>query len=139
MPGEHHRTGLALPEALDEVHALFAEVTAAHPGLPAADVMRVETALVELVGNIIEHGRPPGTVRYDLTVEVGPTELAATLVDDASEPAPGAGDHEMPGVWAEAGRGLALAGALVDELVHEGGPTGNHWRVVQRRSGTTPA
>ncbi|WP_152190370.1 ATP-binding protein [Georgenia satyanarayanai] len=138
MAGEHRRTGLALPAALSEVHALFAEVAAAHPGLTVEDVMRVETALIELVGNIVEHGRPSGGVRYTLEVAVSPGEVVAHLADDAREPAPGAADHDMPDEWAETGRGLALAGALVDELVHEAGPTGNRWQITQRRTGGTP-
>ncbi len=137
--GEHVRTGLALPEALDEVHALLEEVAAAHPAVDGTDLMRLETALVELVGNIIEHGRPPGEVRYGVRVEVRAEELVAHLSDDAVDLAPSSADHdaEEVDVWAESGRGLALAGAIVDELVHQPNHPGNAWRLRQRR--TAPA
>lgn len=135
MAGELRRAGLALPDALEEVHTLLAEVAATHPDLAAGDVMRVETALVELVGNIIEHGRPPGGVRFTLSVEVGAEEIVAQLGDDSPHAAPAA-QTDMPDVWLEDGRGLPLAGALVDELVHEARPDGNRWRIIQKR---TPA
>lgn len=136
--GDHLRSGLALPEALDEVHALLAEVAQAHPEVGDTDVMRLETALVELVANIIEHGRPPGEVRFSVRVEVGSDAVVAYLADDALDLAPDAAEPSAEGsevdIWAESGRGLSLAGAIVDELVHEPNHPGNAWRLRVTRS-----
>jgi serine/threonine-protein kinase RsbW len=134
--GEHVRSGLALPQALDEVHGLLEEVAGAHPEVDASDLMRLETALVELVGNIIEHGRPPGEVSYGVRVHVEADELVALLSDDAVDVAPSPDGAALldDDLWAESGRGLALAGAIVDELVHEPHHPGNCWRLRQRRS-----
>ncbi|WP_109474463.1 ATP-binding protein [Ornithinimicrobium cavernae] len=139
MAGDQHlRSGLALPAALDEVHDLLSEVGAAHPDIGATELMRLETALIELVGNIVEHGRPPGEVAYTVRVSVEPEQLIAVLTDTAHDLAPEPGE-EMPETWAESGRGLPLAGAVVDELVHqptEGAAPGNTWRLrLQREPG----
>lgn len=137
---EHVRSGLALPEALDEVHGLLAEVAEAHPQVGSTDLMRLETALVELVANIIEHGRPPGEVRFQVRIQARRDDLVAYLADDALDLAP---DTTTPtdgtdipevDVWAESGRGLSLAGAIVDELVHEPNHPGNAWRLRVTRS-----
>lgn len=144
---DHVRSGLALPEALDEVHTLLEEVAAAYPEVDPTDLMRLETALVELVANIIEHGRPPGEVRFQIGIKVCSDALVAYLADDALDLAPDAVDPAAHGaagtdgtgapevdIWAESGRGLSLAGAIVDELVHEPNHPGNAWRLRVSRS-----
>ena len=55
----------------------------------------------------------------------------ARLADGAADAVAVAPDVD---VWAESGRGLALAGAIVDELVHEPNHPGNAWRLRQRRA-----
>ena len=94
--------------------------------------MLFETALGEIGGNVLTHGRPPGTERpieYVLSLEGG--TLVASLTDSGSS----VHEHlsrDMPGHDQEAGRGLVMARALLDELGYERHGDINRWRLVKR-------
>ena len=94
--------------------------------------MLFETALGEIGGNVLTHGRPPGTERpvdYDLRYEAG--VVVASLTDSG----PQVHDHldrEMPGAESETGRGLAMARSLVDQLGYERVGEVNRWRLVKK-------
>ncbi len=95
-------------------------------------LMLFETALGEIGGNVLTHGRPPGTdqpVEYVLHFEDG------SAVASFSDPGPPVDKHlgrEMPGHHSEAGRGLAIAGALLDEFGYQRDGGVNRWRLVKR-------
>ncbi|WP_153394426.1 ATP-binding protein [Ornithinicoccus halotolerans] len=135
MTGERTLSGLARPEALEDLHHFVVGLRREHPSVGSQTLTRVETALTELLGNVVEHGQPPLEVRYALAVTVTDSAVEAVLTDDSRMAAPSAAG-EMPEVWAESGRGLPLAEALADELVHEPTADGNCWRMVVGRAGT---
>jgi serine/threonine-protein kinase RsbW len=129
---EFHATFAELDEGLDVLHLSierFREATGRQPD--DRPLMLFETALGEIGSNVLTHGRPPGTerpVEYDLRFEQG--VLVASLTDSG----PPVHEHlgrEMPDVDSEAGRGLAMARSLVDELGYERVGEVNTWRLTK--------
>ena len=129
---EYRVDGLAVPETLGELHALLERVRREHPDVASEDLELFETAVIEIAGNVVEHGRPEGKVLYAFTLRVLDDRLTATLEDSGQEEVT-ATEAEMPSVWAEEGRGLALAGAVLDELDVERRDGWNHWELTRNR------
>lgn len=135
MSGEPYTlSGLAVPEGLESLHDLLARAALDHPSLPSGDVMMLETAVMEIAGNVIEHGKPSGAVAWNFTLEVGPP-LRATLADSGEEYVE-TWTGEMPDELAESGRGLALADAVLDQLLYERRDTINVWTMVRNVDAT---
>jgi serine/threonine-protein kinase RsbW len=139
MVGDYAVQGVAVPESLDLVHDLLSQVRADHPEIRELDLAMFETAIAEIHGNVIKHGRPEGQVLYTFDLSVLPERLVGFLADtgeavpDLSEALP------LADVMAESGRGLWLARATLDELVYERAGDRNTWRMVRLRGRrTTP-
>ncbi len=117
----------AIDTAQDLVATLFVE----HADVSAADRFRFETAVVEVLANIVEHAfssdEVPGLRRLRLTLAVSPTELTAALADNGEPAGIDLSDVIMPGADAESGRGLALALAAVDDLGYRNVEGRNYW------------
>jgi serine/threonine-protein kinase RsbW len=103
-----------------------------------SDRTRFEMALVEVVGNIVEHAfeadaRAVGRV---LAVELRLTvdQVEALLSDNGLPAELDLGSVTMPGEDALSGRGLARAVAAVDDLRYERADGRNHWRLLCRRA-----
>lgn len=128
--------GFAVPDQLDAVHTLLGDAAADHPELDPMDVMLFETAIIEIANNVVEYGRPEGSVRWKFTIRVRDDEIEAELDDTGQTFTPTRG-KEMPGEDAEGGRGLPLAEALLDKIEFSRMDDTNHWRMV-RRLGQTP-
>lgn len=125
-------SGFAVPEGLDELHRLLARAGRDHPHVPQADLMMFETAVIEIAGNVVEHGGSPGTVRWAFRLDVTPDLLAAVLWDSGQ---PFEGDlalTSMPDPLSDSGRGLPLAKATLDELDYSRADGANHWRMLRR-------
>lgn len=136
MTGDRYEIdGLAVPDQLDRLVELLEQVGRDHPAVSERDLMLFTTAVMEIAGNVVEHGRPEGEVRWQFGFEVGEDTLTAVLSDSgeayAGQPEP---DAAMPDVWAESGRGFALAGAVLDDLRYERAGERNRWHLVRRRS-----
>ncbi len=132
MAGDYRIDGLAVPESLGLLHSLLEQVAADHPEVSPDDLMLLETAVIEIAGNVVEHGRPPGEVRYAFTLAVLPDRLEAVLTDTGEEVPDPDDARPMPDDWEETGRGLPLARAALDELSYARGAEGNLWRMVKR-------
>jgi serine/threonine-protein kinase RsbW len=90
--------------------------------------------VIEVAGNVVEHGRPPGDVSWAFRLTVLPDRLEATLSDSGEEYPGGTWGTTMPAdPMQEDGRGLALATAVLDALSYERRGTVNHWRMVRER------
>jgi serine/threonine-protein kinase RsbW len=91
-----------------------------------------ETALGEIGGNVLTHGRPRGTTRpVEYAIRLDGDEIVASLTDSG----PPVHEHlgrEMPSLEHEDGRGLAMARSLLDELGYERDGDLNRWRLVKR-------
>jgi serine/threonine-protein kinase RsbW len=135
MPGDYALNAFAIPESLELLHDLFEGVAADHPGVPARELSLIETAVIEIAGNVIEHGRPPGRVEWHLRLQLTEGRLLATLTDTSTRTAPDPADAVAPGPLAESGRGLALARAAVDELTYDRVGECNSWTMIRRYGG----
>jgi serine/threonine-protein kinase RsbW len=128
---------LALPAvaaSLDPIHSLLASLWQDRPDIPADVRMRFETALMEIANNIIEHAdtRPPVEPLpvIDLSVTAMPGQLKADITDTGEPADIDLASVSMPDVFAEIGRGLALAQALVDGLTYERKGAANQWSLT---------
>ncbi|MGQ0844728.1 MAG: ATP-binding protein [Sporichthyaceae bacterium] len=122
-------------ESLDLLHELMLRLAEDHPDVTALDWSLLETAMVELINNLILHGESPdgGPVEFALDVEVEPARLLARLYDTGSA-CPEPTGRAMPEVWAENGRGLALAEAVLDHLAYERSDARNLWTLIRLRT-----
>ena len=139
MSGDYTLEGLSVPESLDRLHDLLQQVAEEHPAVAPTDIMLFETAVIEIAGNVVEHGRPHGTVAWSFNLAVLPDRLAAVLSDDGQEYALeeeqlADGRWAMPeDAFAEGGRGLALASVALDELDYSRSGGINSWTMVRHR------
>lgn len=144
MTGNYVIEGLSVPESLDRLHDLLDRVAQDEPGLDQQDLLLFETAVIEIAGNVVEHGRPTGAVAWSFRLDILPDRLSAVLSDDGQEYAV-AEERLTDGWWAmpedalaEGGRGLALASVALDELDYQRDEGVNSWTMVRlrRESGT---
>lgn len=128
----------AQPACLDELHAALDRLWAQAPDVEERARMRFATAVSEVLGNVVVHGRTGAgaipSVRVSL--QAGTDGLRAELLDDGVALDPDAALNELPeDDLAESGRGLALARAALDELHYVREDGGNRWELVIRRAG----
>ena len=120
------------PDDVDTVHSLLEDVWRSETHISVIDRISFETALIELVSNVIRHADSGLGVICTLTVEVASDRIDATL-RDTGEP----GDVEligraMPDDLAESGRGIPLIQALVDDLTYEREGNLNRWNLHRK-------
>jgi serine/threonine-protein kinase RsbW len=123
--------GRADPACLERVHDLVDELWVRAPDVAPTDRYRFETAVVEVAGNIVEHGGPQ--VRLRLWLLVHPDRVEAQF-RDTGRPVE-LSDGALPDEQAEHGRGIPLARAAVDEVAYERTGTTNRWHLVLGRAG----
>ncbi len=97
------------------------------------NLMLFESALAEIGANTLTHGRREGPtdapVEYKLRLE-GRTAMATFT--DRGPPVHNHLTRAMPEPTSEAGRGLAIARQVLDELGYEREGEINKWRLVKR-------
>jgi serine/threonine-protein kinase RsbW len=133
-------SGPATPEMLDLVHAVLEQLWETHDDVAVADRVRFEMAVIEILGNIVEHAyeidsTDTGGRRFDVSVAATETELVASFGDNGLPMSIDLSDVAMPDELAESGRGLALAMAAVDDLSYEREDGRNLWRLSCIRKG----
>jgi serine/threonine-protein kinase RsbW len=131
-PSAYAVTVPAEPDGLEHLHVLIDRARHDWPAVSSDDFDLLETAIIELAGNVARHGRPSGTTEVTLTVSIDADELKAVLVD-AGRPLVVDLDAELPPDMDEAGRGIAMARMAVDDLAYEHDGGINTWRLIRRR------
>lgn len=126
--------GLAIPATINLLHDLLDEVRSEHPELRTDDTAALETAVVEIAGNLVRHGRTDPPPHYAFRLDVLDDRLRAELahpgeVEVTNPP------HSDPLELSldESGRGLALAGAMLDELTYRFADGTSTWVMVRSR------
>ncbi len=125
-----HLSAPADPEILDLVHAMVEHLCSARPEADDRTRARFETALIEILANVVEHAyeRDPGTGRrIHVQLALHGRELVAHLGDNGQPMALDMSCVTMPGEMAESGRGLAIASAALDDLSYERVEGRNYW------------
>lgn len=131
----------ATPAMLDLVHTVLEKLWEQHDDVAMSDRIRFETAVIEVLGNIVEHAyeldASPADVlrRFDVCLSATRDELVARFGDNGMPMAIDLSEVAMPGQDAESGRGLALAVAALDDLGYERVDGRNLWRLTCRRRG----
>lgn len=126
----------AEPDALDAVHDALEELWERDPAYAPDVQMRFVMAVMEVLGNVVEHAYAPEVRhearRLELRVDAVPDAegtLLGTISDNGRPAALDLSDVVMPEVDAESGRGLALATAALDDLVYDRAEGRNVWRL----------
>jgi serine/threonine-protein kinase RsbW len=137
--GELTFSGPAGPACLEQVHQLIRDLWDQEPEVAETDRYSFATALVELVSNVIQHGRTENGAAPDLVLRmnVDRERIQALLLDNglAFDVEVNAG---LPDDGAGSGRGLALARAASDQLEYTRTEQLNGWFLSRRRRSPAP-
>ncbi len=120
------------PDDVNRVHEFLAEVWEDVPSIEMMDRFGFETALVELAANIFRHADSGEGLECSVRLETDGSRIVAVLTDSGVKGNVYLGDHDMPDVMEESGRGLLLIKALVDELHYERQGEVNRWRISKK-------
>jgi serine/threonine-protein kinase RsbW len=123
------------PDDVETVHELLDSLWSEAPQVTDGDRIRFETALIELAANVMTYADPGSTLECTLVIEVTNARITATLTDSGIEADIPLTDRGMPGELAEAGRGLSLMHALVDEIEYTRDGELNRWRIARNLGG----
>jgi serine/threonine-protein kinase RsbW len=134
VPGDYRLDCPAQPPAIDELHDLFARVGEERGEVSPTDLMLLETAVIEIAGNVIRHGRPAGSITMAVTLDVSDASLDV-WIRETGDPPPDTPSYAMPDVEAESGRGLPLCAAILDTFDYQRVDDTNLWHLGKRRSG----
>lgn len=127
---------VAVPQALAEVESVLEHVCATIHRLSADTVMKLKMAVSEIVANIVEHATKglSAMVEIQMWIQVCANEVRVRFADDGNPPESEHLVTQMPDEWAERGRGLAMARAVLSHLSYERIDERNHWTLVSPRS-----
>ena len=134
----HSRTEYAAvirspPDTVDDAHDFLEQVWVRRPDVSATERMVMETALSELVTNVIQNN-PHRPVLCEVTVIIEPDTLVLETADTGQELSQPPPTPVMPDEHAEHGRGLALIELIVDQLSYHHDGSRNIWRAVKSRT-----
>jgi serine/threonine-protein kinase RsbW len=132
-PTSYQVTVQAEPDGLEHLHALIDRARRDWPTVDGNDFDLLETAIIELAGNVARHGRPVGATDVTLSVSVNESVLEATLVDAGKRFEVDLDAVDLPPEMDEAGRGIAMARLAVDELEYDHVDGVNTWHLLRNR------
>ncbi len=120
------------PDTVNDAHDFLETVWTQRPDIGPGERMAVETALSELVTNLIQNN-PHRSVLCEVTLTVEP-ELLVLQTADTGVPLPRTPHPSMPDEHAEHGRGLALIQLITDSLDYRHEGSMNIWTVTKVRA-----
>ncbi|WP_426322479.1 ATP-binding protein [Microbacterium sp. E-13] len=124
--------GLADDALIDRVHDALDELFGRTAGVSDEDAMMFRLAVSEVATNVVDHALAREPIQVSVALDADAESLSAVFTDTADPALIDLGAVSMPGDDAESGRGLAIALATLDELVHET-HSGNVWRLRRLR------
>lgn len=125
---------VASPATLGEIDNVLKRVWSACAHVPDRIRLQVGIAVAEIGANIIEHAGRSRAVRMRMEVRVLPNEVRVSFIDDGFPAQIDLGAVRRVDEWAESGRGLAMAQAVLDRLCYRRNWV-NHWTLVSRPFG----
>lgn len=128
----YHQEFSAPPASVAEVHQFLTEIWHQNPDLRSRDRNSVETAIIELVSNIIVYAVAIEGVRFKIVVDVDAEEIRTTITDNGDLADLEIDEYIMPDEFSERGRGIPLIRALVDEFTYENVNSVNSWMISKR-------
>lgn len=141
MPADErsaHIDGPARLELVDSVLDAVDDLCGEATHVSSDDRTAFTLAVSEIATNMVQHVGDDTPVTLSVDLRVTAEELQAVLVDTAPPASIDWHGVEMPNVDSESGRGLALAQAVLDEIVHTYDDRGNTWRLSRRLTGDQP-
>ncbi len=123
-----------MEDGLDTLHRSI-QLVRERTGRDAGDrpLILFETALAEIGSNVLRYAHPPGSaqprVEFELRLD---SETLTALLKDWGPPLHNQLTRAMPAPSTEAGRGLAIARKVLDELGYQREGEVNTWRLVKR-------
>jgi serine/threonine-protein kinase RsbW len=124
------------PGTLGEIDAALQRTWSAYPHVPPTIQMHMGIATAEIGANIVEHCAGVRSINLTMDIAVLSDRVRVEFVDDGG-PVPVPVDLQsvrMPDEMAERGRGLALARAVLEELIYHRTHL-NHWTLVSKPFG----
>ncbi|MBC7725821.1 MAG: ATP-binding protein [Burkholderiaceae bacterium] len=125
------------PDGVEKVYRALAALWEDRTDVNEEERMMFETALIELVSNVVQHASSTTTVMCELGLEATERILRAVLVDTAEPPLVDTQRRAMPDEFAESGRGIPFIQALVDSFDHEREQGRNVWTIAKHRPAAT--
>ena len=121
------------PATLADIDAALERTWSAYPHVPQSIRMHMGIATAEIGANIIEHAVANRPICLMMDVAVMPDRMRVEFTDDGDQvPVPvDLSSVQMPEAMAERGRGLALAQAVLEELIYRRTHL-NHWTLVSK-------
>ncbi|WP_169583638.1 MULTISPECIES: ATP-binding protein [Microbacterium] len=120
--------GIADPVLVDRVHEALDQLFENAPGAGEEDRMLFRLAVSEVATNVVEHASQREPIHVTVRLGADDRGFSAVFTDDADPALIDLSAVTMPGEEAESGRGLAIALATLDQLLHET-DGGNTWRL----------
>ena len=118
-----------------DVHATLDGCWTSNNHVPEDIRVQLGIAVGELVANIVEHAAQDEPVLVQMSIDVLANEVHVSFTDDGI-PCPVAPESaDMPDVFADRGRGLAMMRAVLGRLSYQRANNHNHWRLVSRPFG----
>jgi serine/threonine-protein kinase RsbW len=125
-------------DTLAQIDDILEMVWSAHARIPDAVRTRMGIASTEIAANIVSysgHGLP---VRMLMQVRCCPDRVEISFADDGHPAEVDLSAVTMPREWAERGRGLAMARAVVERLSYRRTRAVNHWTLVSEAFTRSP-
>lgn len=122
------------PDALTAIADALGAAWASATWVPDGVRNQIDIAAAEIAANIVEHTGciHAATVQMQMEMQILASHVEVAFTDDGDQPDIDLDAVRMPDEFAERGRGLAMAKALLAQLVYRRSEAGNHWTLVSR-------